>query len=150
MTPPRRASALKSVDVTGTDIVGQGFRPNSDHRPTEYAKIWEGAREAPAPRMPPTRTIPLPTQPRLPTNTRTKAPAARRRRAHHKEPPLGIPKSQPSPSPSGERTARAQSADPTAARTHHRHLPPPTPPSKLQRVELRTDLREQESPRPTN
>jgi hypothetical protein len=41
MTPPRRASALKSVDVTGTDNVGQGFRPNSDHRPTEYAKIWK-------------------------------------------------------------------------------------------------------------
>jgi hypothetical protein len=42
--------------------------------------------------MPPTQLIPLPTQPGLPTSTHTVAPAARRHRVHHKEPPLKSPR----------------------------------------------------------
>jgi hypothetical protein len=90
MTPPRREAALKSVAVTGTDNVGQGFRPNltTIHRthqpPTSQRDGGQNRKarqrpdpgrstKAPPPRMPPTQTIPLPAQPRPPASTHTRA-----------------------------------------------------------------------------
>jgi hypothetical protein len=141
MTPPRREAALKSVAVTGTDNVGQGFRPNlttiqRTHQPPTSQRDGGQNRKArqrpdpgrstkaPPPRMPPTQTIPLPAQPRPLASTHTMEPAARRHRAHHPEPPLRNPGSQPNSSPSGERAARTQPASPAAARAHLQHLQP--------------------------
>lgn len=126
MTPPRRESALESVDVTGTDIVGQSFRPNSHHRRRDYAKIREGARELQRHECLP-RGYPAARTAETTYQHRTMAPAAKRHRDHRPEPPLWKPRSQPNPPPSGARAARTQQAHPTAARTHHQHPQPPSP-----------------------
>jgi hypothetical protein len=78
---------LESVDVTGTDNVGQSFYPNRQHRPRDNAKIREGARgvlrHECLPRGYPTaRTAETTYQHRM------MAPAARHRHDHRPKLPL--------------------------------------------------------------
>lgn len=113
MTPPKRELVLRSVDTT--DNVGLGIRPNRDHRPRDYAKIWEGARELQHHEC-------LPRRPSCCPHSQENRPApydGTRRQAPQRPPPgaaLQKPRSQPNPSPSGARAARTQQASPAATR----------------------------------
>jgi hypothetical protein len=118
---------LESVDVTGTDNVGQSFHPNRHHRPRDNAKIREGARgllrHECLPRGYPTaRTAETTYQHRM------MAPAARHRRDHRPKLPLQKQgANQTRLTPEREPHTRSRPAPLPHACTTSTHSQPPSP-----------------------